>query len=232
MRYTILVFVFLALGGCGKSVDVGKTEPAFRFTAEEYCPQAANEKFQGKVIELSGTVGDVARNAGGEAFVQLQVPGELLGVMCFTTDERPWAGVARGQKVRIKGLWGGVVMAPRLLSCVFVDPGEYAAVRISAIDLAKEYAADSEETVKKYNKKHLVVTGEVAAKDVNELNAVRLTLKTGNNVAVTCGFTAFDRDLSGRYEVGQTVTVFGDFSLNFGGDNSVDLNFCLPFPEN
>ncbi len=73
-----------------------------------------------------------------------------------------------------------------------------------------------------------MVTGEVASKDVNEFKAVRLVLKTGNAVSVNCGFTAFDKDVSAAYEVGQKVSVFGDFSLNFAGGDSVDLNFCLP----
>ncbi len=232
MYYVVVVALALALAftGCWKPAagDVSKMEPAFNLTAEEFHRQAADEKFKGKVIELSGTVEDVSRNISGEAFVQLKVSGELLGVMCFTTDEQPWATAARGQKVRIKGLWAEVVFAPRLLSCVFVETGEYAAVRISAADLANEYAADPEATVKRYDKKHLVVTGEVASLDANEFKAVRLVLKTGNKVAVNCGFTAFDKDLSGAYEVGQTVRVFGEFSLNFGGGDSVDLNFCLP----
>jgi hypothetical protein len=231
MRHIVAAIVVgLALTGCSKPTasDVGTREPAFKLTAEEFHRQAGDEKFDGKVIELSGTVEGVGRNAGGEAFVQLKVPSQMFGVMCFTTDEQPWAKVARGQKVRIKGLGGAVILAPRLLACAIVEPGEYAAVRISAADLAKEYAADPDATIKKYDKKHMVVTGEVAAKDVNEFKAVGLTLKTGNKVAVKCGFTAFDRDVSRAYAVGQTVSVFGEFSLNFGGGDSVDINFCLP----
>ena len=207
----------------GKVAEVSNTEPAFRLTAEEFHRRASDEAFSGKVIELTGTVEDASRNAGGEAFVHLKVEGELLGVMCFTADPQPWASFARGQKVRLKGQWAETVFAPRLLYCVFVETGEYAAVRISAADLATEYAADPEATVKKYDKKHMVITGEVASKDVNEFGAVGLVLKTGNKVTVKCGFTAFDKDLSGAYEVGQTVTVFGDFSLNFGGGDSLVL---------
>ena len=112
------------------------------------------------------------------------------------------------------------ILVPRLLAGTIVDPGEYAAVRISA--------ADPDATVKKYDKKHMVVTGEIVSKDVNELKAVGLTLKTGNKVAVKCGFTAFDRDVAQAYAVGQTVSVFGEFSFNFGGGDSVSINFCLP----
>ena len=239
MRYLAplaAVAAALALAGCQKApppdhskvAEVSNTEPAFRMTAEEFRGQAEDEKFRGKVIELSGTVEDVGRSAGGEAFVELKTSGGLLGVMCFTADERPWASFARGQTVRLKGLWSEPLMAPRLLYCVVVEPGEYAAIRITATDLAKEYAADPDATVKKYEKKHVVVTGEVASKDVNEFKAVALVLKTDNKVKVECGFTAFDRDLSDQYAVGQTVRVFGEFSLNFGTGDTVHLNFCLP----
>ncbi len=236
MRTIMPTLVALALIGCAKSpppapdriAEVSNTEPAFRMTAEEYHRRADDPAFDGKVIELSGTVDDASRNAGGEAFVSLNVEGQLLGVMCFTADAQPWASFARGQKVRLKGRWAESVLAPRLLYCVFIETGKYAAVRIPATDLAKEYAADPEATVKKYDKKHMVITGEVASKNVNEFKAVGLVLKTGNKITVECGFTAFDNDVSGQYEVGQTVTVFGDFSLNFGGGDSLHVNFCLP----
>ncbi len=147
--------------------------------------------------------------------------------MCLTEMEEPWTTVARGQKVRIKGLYGDVFLAPRLLSCVFVETGEYTGVKITAEQLAKEYAADEDATLKKYDKKHLLITGEIAKKEANELRAVTLTLKTGNAVEVKCSFTGFDFDVSKNYAVGQTVTIFGDFSLNFGGE-SVTLLFCQP----
>ena len=50
----------------------------------------------------------------------------------------------------------------------------------------------------------------------------------GNKVAVDCGFTAFDEDVSGADQVDRTVPVFGEFSLDFGGGDGGDLNFCLP----
>lgn len=226
-----VVATALLLAGCGKKQaaedPVANVEPAFRLTAEEYQPQAGDAKFSGQVVELTGTVSGVGRNAGGEAFVTLKSPG-LLGVMCFTTDPEPWATVAQGQKVRLKGLWASPLVAPRLLWCVVVEPGEYAAVRIAATDLAKEYAADPEATVKKYDKKNLVITGEIASKSANDAGAVTLGLKSGNAIAVKCSFTAFDKDVTAGYEVGQTVTVFGEFTLNFGSGDSVELYFCLP----
>jgi hypothetical protein len=232
MRTLLPVVALLALAGCSKSKPgveetVAKTEPAFRLTAEEYQSQAGDAKFNGQVIELSGTVSGVGRNISGESYVTLKAQG-LVGVMCFTTDPEPWATVAQGQKVRIKGLWAPTFVAPRLLWCVVEEPGEYAAVRIAATDLAKEYAADPEATVKKYDKKHLVLTGEVASKSANDVGAVTLGLKTGNATAINCSFTAFDKGATAGYEVGQTVTVFGEFTLNFGSGTTVDLYFCLP----
>jgi predicted small lipoprotein YifL len=226
-----VVAMLLLLAGCGKKQaaedPVASVEPAFRLTAEEYQSQAGDAKFNGQVIELTGTVSGVGRNISGESYVTLKAQG-LVGVMCFTTDPEPWATVAQGQKVRIKGLWAPTFVAPRLLWCVVVEPGEYAAVRISAADLAKEYEADREATVKKYDKKHLVVTGEVTSKSANDVGAVTLGLKTGNATAINCSFTAFDKDAAAGYEVGQTVTVLGEFTLNFGSGNTVDLFFCLP----
>jgi tRNA_anti-like len=120
------------------------------------------------------------------------------------------------------------VIHPALVSCVFVDAGEYAGVRLTAAALATEWAADSQATAKKYKGKHLVVTGEVAAKQPQDGGAVDLVLKTGTKVKVVCVFPGFEKDATKGMRVGQTVTAVGEFTLNFGGGDEVALYYCLP----
>jgi uncharacterized protein (DUF1330 family) len=217
--------------------DLSKVEPAFKMTAEEFFKEyeagknTAAEKYKGKVIELSGEIDGIGRNFGGDPYVTLKVEKQLLGVMCFTAEEHPWAKVVRGQKIKIKGKWPEFTVASSLIYCAFVETGEYAGIRLSAEELAKEYAADPEATVKKYDKKFLVMTGEVVSKEFNSAGAASVELKSGNKVKVKCSFTATEKDVTKPIKVGQTIEVVGEFTLNFAGGNDVGIYFCLPMPK-
>jgi uncharacterized protein (DUF1330 family) len=210
--------------------DISQVEPRFRLTAEEFSkefetnPNSAAQKYRGRVIELSGEVKSVARNFDGESVVTLKAEGQAIGVTCITADKEPWGKAVRGQKIKIKGK----AISGKVIDCVFVETGEYAGIRISATDLAREYAADREGTVKKYDTKHLVVSGEVASKNFNEVRAANIELKTDNKVKVACSFTALEKDLTEPIRVGETIRVVGEFTLNFGVDDKVELFSCLP----
>ena len=151
-------------------VGIDTMEPAFKLTAEEFHKEyradskAVVEKYKGKAVELTGVVEDVGRTLdeilllGKGAYVKLKIPGDpTFGVMCATSDEQPWLRVARGQKVRIRGLLPGLSFSPGLTSCILMEVGEYAGLRINATDLAKEYAAGEESALKKYKIENLIL---------------------------------------------------------------------------
>jgi hypothetical protein len=213
--------------------NLDKVEPAFRLTAEEFHKEyeagknAAATKYAGKVIELAGEVAGVNRNIGGESSVTLKVEKDLLGVWCGTADEEPWTKVLPGQKIKIKGKWPEFPVRAALVHCVFVETGEYLGVRVTAEELAAEYTADRDGTAKKYDKKYLVMTGEVLSKEFNSAGAAGIVLKSGNKVKVTCSFTAFENEQTKRIKVGQRIKVVGQFTSSFTGDE-VGLYFCLP----
>jgi tRNA_anti-like len=161
--------------------------------------------------------------------VSLEAGGDLIGVTCFAANPEPWSQVVPGQKVKLKGRWppdgGGT-----LVDCVFVEVGEGGAISLSAENLAREYAADPEATTKKYDKKYLRISGEIADKEFNSAGAASVFLKGSGKVRVLCSFTAFENDLSKPLKAGQQVKLVGQYTLNFSKDE-VGLYFCLPLKE-
>lgn len=62
---------------------------------------------------------------------------------------------------------------------MFVETGVYRGVPLTAAELAKEYEADPAATVKKYDGKAVVLTGEGVSKDYNSAGAAGMEMKTG-----------------------------------------------------
>jgi hypothetical protein len=215
-------------------VDLTSVEPAFRLTAEEFHKEhaagreAMAKKYEGKVIELSGEVERNFRN-GTDAFVALKVKGQILGVRCRTVDRQPWAKVAPGQKIRIKGVLPNEVwVCAALVDCVFVDVGQYAVIPVTAVELAKEYAADPVAAKKKYREKHLVVSGEVVSKEFTDIGTAVLALKTDGKVKVTCVFDLDMNEEGKAVTVGQKVKLVGEFGPLFLTKDEAFVTSCLP----
>jgi hypothetical protein len=114
-----------------------------------------------------------------------------------------------------------------LIYCVIVDKGESPAVVISAEDLAKEFSANPEETSKKYDKKHLILTGEVTDREFNSAGAAAVILKGHDKIPVKCHFSAFEKGVAKSMKVGNKVKLVGEYTLNFGNDD-VNLYLCMP----
>lgn len=211
--------------------DLSKAKPDFTLTAEEFFKEykadksAAERKYKGKVIELSGTVSGMGRNISEDGYLTLEVPKELIGVQCFTADDAPWNTAIPGQKVKVKGKWPEFSISAALIHCVITEAGPSPAMRLTADQLAKEYKADPEAARKKYADKWLIVTGEVVDREFNSVGAASVQLKTTGDVKVKCSFTAFDKAQVKQFKVGQSVTLVGQFTLNFG-DAEVGLYFC------
>jgi len=78
------------------------------FYAEYNRPNSeAWKKYNGKTIELTGTVGRVGTLANGLPMICLEAGGDPQGVMCIfeKMDEDFGEKVSRGQQVRIRGKW-------------------------------------------------------------------------------------------------------------------------------
>jgi hypothetical protein len=216
---------------------VAGAKPDFTLTAkafdEEYNKdkKAAEEKFKGKVVELSGTVKSVGRNIGKDAFISLDAGAKnITGVMCFTTDKQPWLKATPGQTVKVKGKWPEFVVSPALVECVIPDVAGPGAPTLTADELGKAYAADKDATTKKYDNKYLFLTGEIAKVTFNEAKAASVTFKTSGKTKVLANFTAFDKEETERFKTGQKIKVLGEYSFNLAPDQ-VSLNLCIPVEE-
>ena len=90
----------------------------------------------------------------------------------------------------------------------------------------ERFAADPEAVATQFKDKYLVVTGEVVSKEFNSPPA-RIVLKSNDKVKVACSMTAMENKAAKEIKAGQTVTMAGQFMMNFGSDE-VGLYFCLP----
>jgi hypothetical protein len=209
--------------------DVTDTPPKFTLTADELAREyqkdraAADKKYDGAVIEVSGEVSMVGTNLAGDALVFLNDR-----LTCATVDKEPWASVSKGQKVTIKGAWLQSRGSASLEGCVIVEKGPNPATVLTAEQLAAEYAAGRQAAINKYKEKYLIVTGEVVTKDENRAGAPVLRLKGTDKVSVDCGFTADDEAKKAvePLAAGHKVKVIGLFLAVEHTDKSVALRLC------
>lgn len=88
------------------------------YAAYESDEAAANERFLGKTIEVSGTVKEVARNAeNGTTTVHLETDG-LLGTVSCELATNVEETLEPGDSVNIKGICSGMLMDVVLNRCV------------------------------------------------------------------------------------------------------------------
>ncbi len=216
--------------------DISKMAPDFSLTAEKYNsdwkenPAEAKLKYENKIIELTGDVNSVVRGSASSGnFINLNAAKEILGVTCYTVDDEPWAKVAEGQTVKLKGKSPVGAGGPALAYSVIVDAGKFKVITISAANLAKEYVANADATAKKYNKKQLIVTGVVLEKKFNSAGSADIKVKGFGNVAINLGFAASEKDLTNEIKVGQTIKVVGEFWRDLAGE--IGISRCLPFKK-
>jgi tRNA_anti-like len=129
LKIILVLAIIAALGGYyvyNKPVSgLEDTKPAFTmssdelFTAFETDETAANKKFLGKVIEVSGTVQSVNHEQDGNTSVTLQTAGGMFGVICRldSLNSSP-QGITNGQKVSMKGECSGMLMDVVLVRCI------------------------------------------------------------------------------------------------------------------
>jgi len=213
-------------------VDVPK--PEFTLTADEYVAdiekdkQAAKAKYQGKLIELSGTVraiqgGVPARETG---IVNLGATNSMFGVNCSMTEKEPWARVSPGQQVRIRGK-ADTSGIPYLWNSMIVEQGPNPAVKISDADLAKEFVGDKKKTNQKYAAKYMIVEGEIVDKKEHD-RYVSLFLRGDGNVRIECCVDPSDKDITSDLKPGRRIKMFGRYSAYPKEGDVVYLFPCLP----
>src|SRR5262245_52515347 len=115
------------------------TFPSEKFLDEVKQPQFF-ERYRGRMIEITGKVGRVAKDDQGP-FVTLQAGDDDTRLRCYTISKAPGARVGRGMPIRIRGQVPADDRAP-LKDCLFMEVSPGLAVAVPAVKLAKEFAAD------------------------------------------------------------------------------------------
>ena len=88
------------------------------YTTDE---NAANARFNGKVVLVSGTVREVKAPENGLVDVVLETGDPLAGVVCQFAQADVPTSLATGASVRIKGLSTGLLMDVVLQRCAIVE---------------------------------------------------------------------------------------------------------------
>lgn len=127
----LLLFVVLAIGSTDtqESVqeDVSTAAPAARVTAAQLFADydanevAADEKYKGKVLIVTGTIEDIGKDIVDTMYVTLKTDNAIMSVQCKFADEHKsqLANAAEGQQVTIKGKCDGKLGNVLLRGCTF-----------------------------------------------------------------------------------------------------------------
>lgn len=128
---TIIVLVILSQIGGNTTSPEAAAEATFPTAEIVVSPQvyyddydgnevAADAKYKGKVIELTGEVEDVSKSLGS-VYVNIKVPSDptgLLGIRCELENESDAATISKGSIITLVGEGSGKLMFPRLSDCV------------------------------------------------------------------------------------------------------------------
>lgn len=110
----LVMFGVLAVGSTDTDVDtqdVQSQNPSYVLSANQLYREyernevAADEKYKGAVIIVSGTIQDIGKDILDEAYIVIGGTGFLDGVQCSFTESQlsSIAGLSKGQQVTVKG---------------------------------------------------------------------------------------------------------------------------------
>ncbi|MEK7995079.1 MAG: hypothetical protein AAB403_14835 [Planctomycetota bacterium] len=128
---TVGVFLALAIGSSSEKktelevanvapqVTIGATDLFADYKANEI---AADQKYKGRVLQVTGTVDSIAKDITGTMYVTLKGDEFIGSIQCLFDDAHAnqLAGLQRGMKVSVKGKCGGKIMNVLLNGCVLV----------------------------------------------------------------------------------------------------------------
>ena len=113
--FIVLVVVgILAVGSTDTDTDTQKIQlqsPSYTLSADQLYNEynrnevAADSKYKGKVVIVSGTIQDIGKDIMDDAYIVIGGSGFLDGVQCMFTKgmQSSVARLSKGQQVRVKG---------------------------------------------------------------------------------------------------------------------------------
>jgi hypothetical protein len=233
------VCVALLSAGCGgggsgpKDGPVEAGKPAFSLSSGDFFADYqknmtdARKKYSGKVVELTGKLVAISNDPQkGKAQFWLEGPDPAKNswALCMMTERYPWKNANPRQTVKIKGK-GSEIGAPELTECVLVEVSGDPAPRLTAEQLAREQTEGT--AAKKYQKKYLVITGEIEKFD--DINSA-LVFKTEGKTKVSAHFNPDERKRINSWKPGQKVELIG-LSNIIEGSPSVMIANSLPMDD-
>jgi len=99
-----------------------KVDATALYSEYETGDEAANAKYLGKIVEVSGTVRETTTDEGGTVKVMLDSGSEMAGIICELDplSEHKRTTFQAGEQVRLKGKCDGFLMDVVLTRCVEV----------------------------------------------------------------------------------------------------------------
>jgi hypothetical protein len=127
-------FLWLAVISVSCSETTSKTEttvvssePEIQVTAPELVKEydanevAADEKYKGKTVTVSGIIHDIGKDLGDDPYIILSSGEEmeLTSVQCMFKDKGEVAKLSKGQKITVTGKIDGKLMNVLINDCQF-----------------------------------------------------------------------------------------------------------------
>ena len=230
----------LVLGDDAKTDPKSKDKlPAadFKLAAGEYAKElrkdsnAAKAKYKDKIVELSGSVTHAAQGFEGKgSYLSIETPDPNVrvgnpDVMCTSNDPQFFSQFGKGQTIRIKGKANFLGI---LDACEVVEKGKDTRILVDSETLAKDFTADSEKALEKYEKKTLIVSGKISAiKPYPGLKVKYAELAGDGKTVIECRYS--DANLVEKFKIGQEIKVYGQIATSDKG--MVNIAPCYPIDK-
>jgi hypothetical protein len=210
---------FAKLPKAGAAKSIADRPADVTFTPTEYfaefnkLKEEMGKKYEGKVIELKGTVKGLGRLSGRPELLVISPEKEQEDVRCFMPEgEEFWAKISKGQEVTVKGLVRQPQGNPMLTDCAVTFSGPSSGVTMTAEELAKEFASDSTKAAERYQGKSFVLTGEVVSTS-SWATFIGVKLKGVADKPVECVFRA-DAERDKKFVPGAKLKLYAEYDGN------------------
>ena len=198
-------------------------EPKAWFEEWRANSQAAREKYESKVVELSGEVQSLSaalddKGNVAKGVIYLKAGNNDHMIRCATVDKQPWARLSPGSGVKVRGIVPQYEDVAKLDPCIILETSANPAISISAAQLSKEFDEEPAATAKKYKDKHLIVDGEVMDKKQDAIGGYIVYLKGDEDSVVIAKLPQAMHNLGEPLKAGDKIKVTGPFGR--GGKNN------------
>ena len=239
MLFRSLGFIF-CLPLAAKSEDAIKVDASNLYDEYKDNEVAADAKYKGKVVEVSGEIDHIS-SSFGKSSVTL---GGMLGATCYfsKSEEGVLASLSKGQVITVRGTVDGKLMGVNLKNCHVTSPGNTAQsqnaasgsatqassangrIEITSEDLDNAYDGNAVKADATYKGKTIIVKGTVTkiAKDLFGKPYVELHGRS-DFLGVQCYVASSAQSKLGDLAVGAEVRLKGRVK---GKSMIVELDSC------